>query len=88
MKKRCGPLLSLNHMQAGACIPESTRSVAIDRSRRSVCMRGLKDSLAIWWQVRYVVGECFYHAAPEEAEQNLQDGKRHLISHLILNRIG
>ncbi len=24
--------------------------------------------------MRYVVGECFYHAAPDEAEENIQKG--------------
>lgn len=40
----------------------------------SACMRTdyvLRDSV----QVRFSVGDCFYHAAPDEAEEKLQEGR-------------
>ena len=32
----------------------------------------LRDSV----QVRFAVGDCFYHAAPDEAEEKLQEGEK------------
>jgi hypothetical protein len=38
--------------------------------------RSIKKLIALCLQVRYVVGECFYHADPDEAEEKIQAGTR------------
>lgn len=43
----------------------------------------LISSSSICLQIRFLVGECFYHAAPEEAEEKVQERKLSLILNLV-----